>query len=594
MCGVIGLFGEKALKSVEKFEDSIKLISHRGPDHSGYAVINDNLLLGHTRLSILDLNARSHQPYQDEDGNVLVFNGEIFNYEELKEKELSDYEFQTTSDTEVLFYLLKKFGIKKCLDRLNGMFAFLYWDNGQKQLHAARDRIGKKPLFFTQVDNRIYFSSEAKAFKGFDVDFKINEAAIINFLFDRRAGIGEESFFANIKEIENGYYYTFEYDEQITFERFQYYTLGDIKTDYSITYEEAVEGFKELFRKSINMRLCSDVPIGLLLSGGLDSSAVVSMLAKENPSRKFNVVSAIYPNQQFDESAFAQEVVNKYDNLEKNFIEMSSDEFFEHLDQTIYFQEMPIADGSMVAHNILMKKISELGIKVILSGDGGDEIHAGYDAHHKAFSAYLLQRLDFNKMNFSSLKDGLYHILPSSFKQKVKNLLARRSNFLINTKKLNLRYNIYNDALNDGDLINFYLKMSLASWATPGFLWYEDRNAMQYGIENRSPFLDYKLIEWMLKVPGDYKINTVSRKNILRDAMKDIVPEKILSRNDKQGFHSPIDQYEKFIDYKSIKNDAKFARDFSYLNIPKILDSGFLYRWRLFSIYRWYKIYIVN
>jgi asparagine synthase (glutamine-hydrolysing) len=590
----MGAFGNDISMDILSFGEAIKQISHRGPDNQAYKQINEYLLLGHTRLSIIDVNNRSNQPFEDKNGNVLVFNGEIYNYKELK-TELAEYIFNTNSDTEVLINLLDKYSIDIVLNKLNGMFAFLYWDNKKKKLIVARDRIGKKPLFFTEQNNKVYFSSEAKTFSKLGIDFKISDKAIINFLFDRNSGIGEDTFFDNVKSIENAHYYIFEIkNSNIKYKKMKYYSLEYIKTDNAMTYKEAKDGFSQMFKESLNLRMRSDVPIAFMLSGGLDSSSIISQIAHDNPTQHLTAISAIYPNTRDDESEYAQAVIDKYKNIKKEFIEISADDFFQYLDNTIYAQETPIADGSMVAHNILMNKISDLGIKVILSGNGGDEVLAGYNTHQHAYDAYLISKLKISQLKINDYKYGLYHLLPDFIKEKIKNRLALQKNFLNDNTKLKMRYAVYNEAFNDGDIINFYLKMSLSSWTIPGFIWYDDRNAMQYGVESRSPFLDYKLIEWMMKVPGNYKLDKYFTKKVLRDTMQGILPDKVLNRVDKKGFHSPIKQYEKYIDYNEILNDKEFIKTFYYLNIKTILEDEFIYRWRLFSIYKWYKIFIVG
>jgi asparagine synthase (glutamine-hydrolysing) len=317
MCGVIGAFGNNIDTELLNFNNAIKLISHRGPDNQSYKKVNDSLILGHTRLSIIDINERSNQPFVDDFGNVLVFNGEIYNYKELKD-ELVEYKFNTNSDTEVLIHLLDKYSIDIVLNKLNGMFAFLYWNNKEKKLIVARDRIGKKPLFFTKQNNKVYFSSEAKVFSKFNVKFDIDEKAIVNFLFDRRSGIGEDTFFKNVKSIENSHYYIFEVkNSNIQYSKIRYYSLEDIKTDNTMCYDEAKKGFEKIFQKSLNLRMRSDVPIAFMLSGGLDSSAIISQVAKDNPTQQLTAISAIYPNTQDDESEYAQAVVDKYKNIKK-------------------------------------------------------------------------------------------------------------------------------------------------------------------------------------------------------------------------------------------------------------------------------------
>ena len=337
--------------------------------------------------------------------------------------------------------------------------------------------------------------------------------------------------------------------------------------------------------------MVGDVPVAFMLSGGLDSSSIVSIAAKNNSDKKITAISAVYPDSKYDESEYAIEVVNKYKNIVKEFIPMTTDMFFEHLDQTIYAQETPIADGSMVAHNILMEKISNLGFKVLLSGNGGDEILAGYPGHEYAYYAQQLKLLNFSSISLNKISNILYHSLPNRLKSYTKYIIAKNKGFLRDPSKLKLLYDMYSYNYNDDDMVNFYLKMSLISWTIPGFVWYEDRNAMSYGIESRSPFLDYRLVELMLSLPGSYKVDKQSRKKMLRDSMIGILPDKVLYRKDKKGFHSPIDHYVKHID-DNVFNDKEFIECFYYLDINKIITSGFLYKWRLFTIYKWFEIFI--
>jgi asparagine synthase (glutamine-hydrolysing) len=591
MCGIVGAFGNHVNKLECSFQSAVLNLSHRGPDAQNYKVINKKLLLGHSRLSILDLDHRADQPMIDKKGNTLVFNGEVYNFQELK-NDLSEYHFITSSDTEVLLYCIDKYGIGDALKKINGMFAFLYWDEDKKELIAARDRLGKKPLFYVKKNNQIFFASEAKVFSEFDIDFEVNESAIVNFLFDRRVGSFNSNFFQNVASVKPGYFNRCHMNNnKVHIEEIKYWGLDDIVVDKNITYKDAKEEFYRIFNDSINLRMISDVPIAFMLSGGLDSSSIVSLAAKSNPKKEIFAISAVYPGSVYDESKYAIEVVNKYKNIKKEFIDMDGDTFFKYLDKTIYAQETPIADGSMVAHNILMHRISELGFKVLLSGNGGDEILSGYPTHKHAYFAQQFKSFKFNDLSFNKIKFGLYHCLPSKIKARVKYYLAKNKGFLLDNSKLKLLDEYYDSTYNHGDLVNFYLKMSLVSWSIPGFVWYEDRNAMNYGIEARAPFLDYRLVEFLLSLPGSYKIDDFFTKKILRDTMTEILPNKVLYRQDKEGFHSPIDEYIDYIDDK-VFADEEFIKCFHYLNIDAIIKSGFLYKWRLFAIYKWFDIFI--
>jgi asparagine synthase (glutamine-hydrolysing) len=602
MCGILGLLGKDVSKFRKEFLKALSLLKHRGPDYQGWLMVNENLLLGHTRLSIIDLTSEANQPMKDEEGNVLVFNGEIYNYIELKEKHLQDVRFRTKSDTEVLLRLLGKLGLERTLSIINGMFAFLYWSNKEKKLFAVRDRFGKKPLFYTQKDGYILFSSEVKALKPFPfVSFKPSEKAFLNFLLDRRIGVGKDSFFREINSIPAGSVYVFSFSTTnfpILSASYKYWSLSRLGC-LKLTYEEAKNKFKNLLTSSVKLRMRSDVPVAFLLSGGLDSSSLVSIAAKENLVQgKIPVVSAVYPYSKEDESYYAKCVVELYRKKIEYFpIVIDKSYFFKYLDKTIYALECPIPDGSMVAHHILMREISNLGIRVVVSGNGGDEILAGYITHKNIFLSQSIKNLNIKEV-VSSISKGanviaaLFHLLPCKWKHFLKNLFVYKHG-LVSKDILKLRYRYCREDYNEGDLLNFYLKMCILEWTLPGFVWYEDRNGMYYGIEIRNPFLDVNLVKFMLQIPGNYKIRSGITKKILRDTFKDYLPYEVLYRTKKQGFHSPINLWEQDIDkvILSAKNDKLFLDIFWWINFDKCVNN-FTYKWRLFSIYKWYEIFL--
>ena len=294
MCGVIGAFGNNAEQLEHRFQRALLILTHRGPDAQNYKVINEKLLLGHTRLSILDLNDRANQPMSDKRGNTLVFNGEIYNFQELK-NDLNEYQFITSSDTEVLLYYIDKYGIEYTLKKLNGMFAFLYWNEEEEELIIARDRFGKKPLFYAQKNDLIFFSSEAKVFREFGIDFEVDETSIINFLFDRRVGSFNSNFFKNVNSIKSGYFNKFNIiNNKIHTKEIKYWGLDDITISQNITYKDAVEKFYHIFNDSVNLRMVGDVPVAFMLSGGLDSSSIVSIAAKNNSDKKCSHISVCF------------------------------------------------------------------------------------------------------------------------------------------------------------------------------------------------------------------------------------------------------------------------------------------------------------
>ena len=588
MCGIVGGFGKISNNFNKKVKEGLGIINHRGPDNQS-CIDFTNGTFGHVRLSIVDLNTRSNQPIVDpKTGNILVFNGEIYNFLELKSKYLKSREFSTKSDTEVLLYLLSDYPLDEIINQLNGMFAFAFFDFSKQELFLSRDRFGKKPLFYYIKDEIVFFSSEIKAFKPFNISLIPNKKSIINFLHERTLGSYSDTFFKNIFQIESGHIVRFKYFNNLL-TRYDSTFFSFPSNNISISYEAAKEKFLEMFNNSLKRRVPKEVPYAITLSGGLDSSAIASVLAKQT-SNDITVVSAVYPGDKGDESDYANMVINKYENLKSVFIEIKPSMFMEVIDDVIYTQETPIADGSMIAHYLLMQEIKKLGIKVVLSGNGGDEVLAGY--YKTFFPAYNVEALKkFSlKLNYDLLSTTFYHLLPYKLKNIIKKYFSFRLNFLYSHKDILLLNDRYNDS-NHSDLINSYLIQSLTHWSSPGFLLYEDRNTMRHSIEGRAPFFDVDLVSFLLSLQADYKIDSSFTKKILRDTMKNIIPEPIRIRQDKQGFHAPIDKWEKEIDFSFIEN-KEFLHCFNYLNVGKIMKSSFIYRWRLYAIYKWYKIFI--
>jgi len=592
MCGIVGILSRDG-NYHNRINEASNLISYRGPDDSGVYKVDRLLSLAHRRLSIVDVHHRSVQPMIDEtNGNVLVFNGEVYNYKELKS--YLDRKFFTHSDTEVLLYLLSDLGIDKALPLLNGMWAFAFWDNVHKRLTLSRDRFGKKPLFYVVNDNSLLFASEVKALRELGIKLRPNHQAVVNFLIERTVGSYNSCFFEEITQIEPASYQIFELNAQIKKHTpVKYWHFPDYRKNPS--YMETKEEFKEILIDAVNIRLSEEVPFACMLSGGLDSSSIASIAGKYNPQKEITCISAVYPGNKFDESYYAQKVIDKYGNLKRLFIEIKADDFFPSLKKVIYHQEYPIPDGSMVAHFLLMKKIKEKGIKVLLSGNGGDEVLAGYT--YTFLPAYIANNIrNLRAVNIFSKEAlrSIYHLFPSTIKESLKHWQYRHSDifdFIKDKSVVDLLFKRFNKYYKDSDLLNFYLKMSLTHWSLPGFVWYEDRNSMAYSIELRSPFLDYRIVNLLFSLPGGFKINTEYSKRILRDALNGILPEEIRTRKDKQGFFSPIEDWKDRIDY-SFLTDKKFSEYFNYIDMGKIATSDFVFRWRVFTLYMWYQIFI--
>ncbi len=588
MCGISGVFSTHQ-KYHQKISKSIETIKHRGPDNISVDTFVPNLTFAHARLSIVDLNPRSHQPMTDKkNGNKIILNGEIYNYKELK-KLIPQRTFKTSSDTEVLLYLLNEKGYKKTLELCNGAFAFAFWDNKNKKLVLGRDRFGKKPLFYIIKDNSLFFASEAKAIFPFGIEKKVNHKAVLNYLFEGAVGNNKYSFFEGINQIENSNYYVFEIDKTGKLNQTEKVCFWKPPSEnIEISYTGAVSKFRELLLDAVKIRLSDEVKFAVMLSGGLDSSAITSVAAKFNTERQITAISAIYPGNELDESAFARTVTEKYQNLDTIWVDdIDYNNFLKNIKDVTWYQEIPVPDGSIVAQSILMQRIADKGIKVVLSGIGGDEVLAGYpNIFYPAQVVNELKQINFKNINLRAV----YHSLPNSLKnyfyiQKHKKLKILKTNDV--TELFNSRFN---KCFEHEDKLNEYLKHSLLQWTVPGMVWFEDRSSMASSVENRSPLLDYRVVDFLLSLPGKYKIDKNFTKRILRDAMKDILPEEIRVRKAKQGFHAPIKKWKELMTFDYL-TDKEFQQVFDYLDFKAIEKSTFNIFWRTYALHIWYKTF---
>jgi len=586
MCGFVGVFGLNAQKFKNEVDNGTSIIKHRGPDAAGFYG-DDFFLTGFNRLKIIDLSNEANQPFGD-DEFVLVFNGEIYNYLELQKR--FGFETKTSSDTEILFNVLKKFknNIEEGINLLNGMFAFIFYDKKTGKIILGRDRLGVKPLNYFIKENNIFFASEIKAMKPFCGFFRVNHKTVVNFLVNRTTDYNKETFFDGIYQIKPGFFVEAKINGvKLKIKEKKYWDAAKIKASGKISGTEAIDKFKKLFFDAVSLRFRADVPVSVLLSGGLDSSAIASAAAILNPAKEITAISAVYEGDPMDEKKFAVKVVEKYKNLKPIWVEIKKGEFFESLKKTIYHEEMPLPDGSMVSHFILMEKINKNKIKVVLTGQGGDEILGGYV--HTFLPAYEADRIRNFKFQKNSLR-GFFHALPYCIKNFFKLLFIFKNDgkFFKDKKNLFLVDKFYKHFFGK-TILSSYLINSLKYWSLPGFLHYEDRNSMAFSIEARGPFLDYRLVEFMVSLPNDFKIKDGIGKRILRESMKNVIPEEILKRNDKQGFYAPIEKWDKEIPLDFL-DDKDFRKEFNYINFKEIQKSKKM-KWRIYTLWLWYNIF---
>ena len=548
MCGIAGVF---SLENNQKYKEEVLKMTdalfHRGPDDSGIYE-RENICLGFRRLSIIDLSANGHQPMLNDDSTIsIVFNGEIFNYVELREKIKHKYNFKSDSDTEVLIHYYEEYGIE-CLSFFNGMFAFALWDSEKEILFCARDRFGKKPFYYYISDKEFIFCSEIKPILNFPpVEKEYNEKALIEYMLYSLQDHSHETFFKNIFQLEQGTYAIISKTEgDIEMKVDKYYDITLHKNEL----ENSPGEFYRLFSDSVRIRLRSDVPLGILLSGGLDSSAIAQVVNDLSENRnEIKLFTAGSNEKDIDESPYAGIVAKEF-GFEHQIVYPNGTQLLKDLSAITLNHEKPIAGTSIFSHYNIMKEIQKFNVKVVIQGQGSDELLAGYDNFYNPFLAQYLREFKFftyfrklkqcaDKSDHSVIKLFLTSLnkainKPFSIKRKFSSTILK-SKFrkkLENYKGFNLAR--FSDNVFTNELYNYMKVVNL-----PYILQYEDRNSMAFSIESRTPFLDYRLVDYCFNLPGKFKINNGERKVILKQAMRNKLPDAIIDRQ-KRGFPTPI------------------------------------------------------
>jgi len=580
MCGIYGMYnfdGKKA--SAEKLCAMEASLAHRGPDSRG-CFVNGNTGLGAVRLSVLDLSERGNQPFFSRDKRFcMVYNGEVYNFIELRERLSPKYKFSSGTDTEVVLYAFLEWG-QECLDMLNGMFAFAVYDTRDDTLFLARDRFGIKPLYYYRDDKKFVFSSELKAFKAIFNRPTVNETAMYNYLVFNRTDYDEDTFFKDIKRLPHGH--------KILINREGFH----IKRWYNLP-ERLCRGYgspEELrhdLGRSIKLRLRSDVPVGVCLSGGVDSSSITSILLDDLKTDRLQTFSVVYGENKFgDESEYIGEFKNRIGD-DMHTCRLTSRELLSDIDDFTYYIDEPVPRPGPYIHYHVMKLAKRRAV-VLLDGQGGDEEFAGYhyffgflfrELAKKKNIAKLFKEIAYYLTNHRSsfgIKAFLYFSLPDSLKSRVKVLdsagcLSRDFTSVFKYENTIPEFLYRATDLREALLQHFEHKLEhLLKW--------EDRNSMRFSLESRVPFLDHHIVERALSLPSDFIIRNGQTKWILREALKDILPPAIMKRRDKIGFDNPCaawfreDGFEKLI--LQILHSKSF-KGLPYFNTSKCLD---LYR----------------
>lgn len=556
MCGITGImaFNESGKAYLSSISAATYSLISRGPDGEGIS-FHTNTALGHRRLSIIDTSNNASQPFKDPTGRyTIVFNGEIFNFKELREKlEKSGRQFRSQSDTEVLLYLYIEHG-SACLEQLDGEFAFAIYDEQKEELFLARDRYGIKPLYYYKDQDRFVFASEMKAMMAFQVPRNIDKTSLQIYLHLNYIP-SPWSIFENILKLESGSYLTITQTGKLNTQK--YYSIPSRpESSLSMDYTSAKKKLRETLERSVQKRMIADVPLGTFLSGGLDSSIVSAIAA--NHTKQLHTFSVGYKDEPFfDETKYALLLAKRY-KTEHTVFSLSNDDIFADLHHVLDYMDEPFADSSALAVSILSKRTRE-HVTVALSGDGADELFGGYNKH----AAELKARNGSIANKLVGTAHPLLKVLPKSRNSKTGNKIRQLQKFAegldLNDKERYWRWAGFTEKdqtllksspkefcsrkeqllSSIDDDFNSVLLTDMKLVLENDMLVKTDRMSMSHGLEIRVPFLSQEIVDLAFSLPSHYKIDNSQRKKILKETFSDLLPEELLQRK-KQGFEVPL------------------------------------------------------
>jgi len=558
MCGIAGIVGENA--SEDRMDQMLLSQKHRGPDFTGKYIAKE-IVLGHNRLKIIDLSEAANQPFYSEDKRyVLIFNGEIYNYLELKAELNNEYDFKTSSDTEVLLAAYLKWG-PACLSEFNGMFAFVLWDNQEKKLFAARDRFGVKPFYYHCNQNELYFASEIKALHAAEIPKTPNEKVWASYFAFGSYGNPDETFWEGIQQLPGGHFLNFSHQQcqtelspprarrgvkvlnkrkNLTIEKWYFFEKEVAKQQKNLSYNEAKEQYLALLKDSIKLRFRADVPVGFNISGGLDSSVLLALVnayrCHSEPVEELKSIKAytFYTNNpDYDELPWVEQMISKTNNPLTKVL-LKAGEVPAYANKMTWHQDEPYGGIPTLAYAKLFEQARKDKVLVLLDGQGMDEQWAGYD--------YYTQQ---NEATIQGVTD-------SPFKTKV--LLKA---FLKKAEKPVYPKPFKEEVLNKQYRDLFYTKI-------PRALRFNDRISMAYSTELREPFLDYRLVEFAFSLPLAFKIKDGVTKFMLREIASEYLadglvfaPKRALQTPQREWLGDELKEFVNLQLEKIIVNDSQ-------------------------------------
>ena len=598
MCGIAGLiYKNNSVVQKESLSKMTDIMSHRGPDSEGF-YMNGNLGLGHRRLSIIDVSDAANQPFYLEQKHVLVFNGAIYNYIELKEelKELG-YTFKTHSDTEVLLSAYDCWG-EECVKKFNGMWSFAIFDVKKNILFCSRDRFGIKPFYYYTDKEKFVFASEIKPILEIEKIETANLQTILTFLIINISDQTNETYFKDIFKLPGAHNLIYDLNTN-DFTIRKYYDIEFNEEISKLNLEDSIVLFEKEFEKSIQLRLRSDVKIGAAVSSGLDSSYLAAVATKNlraiNKDDNFVAITVGSLDKEFDETALS-EVVTDHLEIKHDIIKPKTDEFKNSFEKVIFIHEEPFGGISIYMQKFLMKEANKLGIKVLLDGQGADEILLGYSRYSAAYlkSHSFLKNLRFLKnikshYSISLIKACKIYFYYTNF--SVKKMMYRKRGSIMKFKYFKkVDYSKTIDLTNSYKNI-FKLQKNEIFWCQlPELLKWEDKNAMNYSIESRLPYLDYKFVEACLSINNNYKIKNGWSKYILRKNLEKYLPDEITYNNKKIGFNAPVEHWwPRSKEILETINNSKILQQILKKKIKFVADRDL--EWRLYNIAVWERLY---
>lgn len=589
MCGIFGIYYFDNSRPVNErvVKDATDVMSHRGPDDSGYYV-SGNIGLGHRRLSIIDLSA-GHQPMANEDSRVITaYNGEIYNFKEIRQELITKgHTFLTHCDTEVIVHGYEEWGTE-CVQKFNGMFGFILWDDRSKKVWVVRDRLGIKPLYYYCNEDVFICASEIKPILKTGVIKPELNPDVLDAYFSIGYVPGPETLFKGIKKVLPGHYLLLENGR--LYEK-RYWDFDSINCK-DTSFEHASQQIEALLHDAVDKRLMSDVPIGVFLSGGLDSSAVVGLMRDTVGSDPINTFTVSYRNN-FSEEKYARIIADRFD-TEHHVFYLEAEDFFSSLRTLVSFAEEPIVEPAAIALYHISKLAREKAI-VLLSGEGSDEIFAGYylyqhmkkiDLFHRhlpgpvkrminSISTYLPKdkHRKFADWLTSPLEEhyqGTSSYLTPSLKKNVytPDFYRARSTYLDD------HFSTYFNRVRHKDPLGQMLYVDTKTWLVDDLLLKADKMTMAASIELRVPFLDYRLVEAAAALPSEYKINKGEGKYIFKKIVEPFLPDEIVYRK-KMGFPVPTESWfqgDLMSEVENVFSRFKNNRFINYHTLSNCLD----------------------